>query len=181
MKRLILSAIVGLSLASAANTTIKKLNLDIGVGLGYIDSKYKDIIFKFEKNIYPYFNIGGKFAKDYVKGYISTIPVAINLNNKHRNTILMDGKVGIEQFKIKDKFKKQAFIEYRIVLPTETRINPKGYLQIGNKSISAGIGAFLIYNKNLSLEYEIGKRWLYNSIENKKNTTSTAIYINYSF
>jgi len=172
MKKLFLSAIVGLSLASAT-----QLNFEAGMGMGYIDNGYKNVIIKFNNNLNSYFYSGGKVAKDYFKGYIATIPVFVN------KKILLNGKLGFEKYKIENKNEMQEFIGYRALLTSfeKLKLEPKAAIQIGTKGISTKIGTFLIFKQNLDFEYEIGRRWLYKKVENKKNTMSTAIYINYFF
>jgi hypothetical protein len=169
MKRLILGAILGLSLANANN-------LNIGVGTGYIDDKYNNVIVKFEQNINSYFNFSGKIGKeDYLQGYFSTLPNFIN------NKILLSGAIGFEKYKIEQNNETQTFIKYTTWLITKQDLNPKAFIKIGTKSLTAGIGAFINLGKRFSAEYEISKRWLYKKIESKKTTTSIQFFINYSF
>ena len=172
MKRLVLSAIVGLSLANATN-----LNIGISAGTGYIDSDYKNLIVKFEKNI-KFFNVGGKFANSYLKGYISTIPSFTNLLN---NEIVEETRIGIEKYEINNKNEVQAFVNYKALFTTKTHFVPEFSFTIGTKSLKASTGILYYPLKKLSFEYEIGKRYLYKTVENKKNTTTTTIYINYFF
>ena len=168
MKRLVLSAILGLSLANAAS-------FDIGIGTGYIDDEKKDVIVKFRQNINPYLGFGGKFANDYLKTYISTIPNFVN------DKFLLNGAIGFEKYKIENKNEIQGFIEYKVLLGTKTNFIPKASIQIGTKSVEAGIGIFYTPSKKFNFEYQIGKRWLFKRVNDTKSTTSTAIYIDYSF
>jgi len=170
MKRLILSAILGLSLASA--TEIPKTA--IGFGTGTIDNSHKNIIFKFEQHVYSYFNFGGKFAKNYLNGYVDTIPALVN------NKILLNGSIGLEKYKIKNKDETQVFFKYRAVLVNEN-IFPKAFLQIGTKSSTLGLGFFANLNNKFGIEIEVSKRLLYKKVDSKKDTTSATFYINYSF
>ena len=77
----------------------------------------------------------------------------------------------------------QEFIACRTLLTSfeKFKLEPKATIQVGTKGMSTKIGTFLMFKQNLDFEYEIGKRWLYKKVENKKNTMSTAIYINYFF
>ena len=172
MKKLILSAFLGISLASATD-----LNIATAVGTGYLDSSYKAIIFKFEKNI-RFFNVGGKFANSYLRGYISTIP-----SFAFENKIVGEVRAGVEKYKIENKNEIQTFINYKALLVTNTpHFNPSFTFEIGTKSLKANAGVLYHFlNNKFTLEYEIGKRFLYKTVENKKNTTNTAIYIKYFF
>jgi len=170
MKNLVLSAILGLSLASAT----KIPQTVIGLGTGTIDNSHKNIIFKFEHHIYSLFNIGGRFAENYLNTYVNTIPIFVN------DKILLNEAVGLEKYKIENKNETQAFLKYRTVLINKN-IYPKAFLQIGTKSTTLGLGFFKNINNKLGAEFEVGKRWLYKKVENKKNTTSATLYINYSF
>jgi len=169
MKKLFLSSILVLSFANAAN-----LALDVGVGTGYIDDKKQDVIVKLEKNI-KYFNFGAKLAKNYIKTFISSNQIPLN---QHFYFI---SKIGVENFKIENKNEFQPFLKYRFLIGISHSINPKVFIQIGTKAVNGGVGVFMNASNRLTLEYEISKRWLFKRVNDTKSTTSTAIYIDYSF
>jgi len=173
MKKLIFSGLLALTFANA--TSLSNLGLGVGIGTGYIDDNYKNIIVRFEKSFsYFNFNLGGKLANNYLKSFINTKPYFIN-------RVLVNGGIGIEKFKINNKNQFQSFINFNTFMLTPTRFNPILNVQVGTKSVVVELGVFMRINNKTNFKYEIGKRFLYTKINNKKDTTSTAIYFNYLF
>jgi len=169
MKKLVSSGIIALSLANASNIT----PLNVGIGMGYIDNNYKNLILKVEKNT-ANFNVGAKVAENYLNGYVNTL---MFVNDK----ISLNGEVGFEKYKIKDKNKFQIFVKYSSFLIKNKKIFPKVFLQIGTKSLNGGVGLSYLVKSNINLECEVSTRLLYKKVDNTKNTANSTIYFNFYF
>jgi hypothetical protein len=169
--------IAGLTIASLSFAN-SNLALNAKIGTGYIDNKYKSLILNIQKSamINNYY-IGATIAKNYFNSYFGIFPFIC------KNNIYVANDIGYEKFRIENTNKNQFFLRYRVFLDFKKNIAPKFTFSLGTKSVSTSIGIFLypIKHKKITLEYELGKRFLYSKTENKTNTTSTAIYLNYFF
>jgi len=175
MKKLVLSTIVGLSLASATS---------VGFGTGYLDGKYKPIFLKLNTNV-DFLGFGATIATDYLKGFVHN---KFNINNVNNIAIATKQNIGLEKYKIENKNEIQAFLGYNILftkyknlITKETNIFPQILTEIGTKSTIIGAGVIIKFNNKLNAEYSFKRRFLYKKVENTKATNSATISFNYLF